>query len=243
MKKFLNVLLLVIALCFVVGCGKKESKIDSVSTAKEYYNTTMTEFLNAKDVQAKFTFVTGDETQTVTVAYSFTEDNVTVLSSVLKDADGEVSVYVKDGKCYLSRYNNTKEYYELTSEEAQEIIDEYSFAAYVSKVKEIFSDSFFANSTIVSSSTTSAELNCDVTSLEIDPNTPEDEVEAAEEELDRIRLMVSVKLSIEVADKKMTKLVGTFVNNSDVTSTVTVEFISTSAPTVEVPNVSEYVAK
>ena len=90
--------------------------------------------------------------------FSKTYNNqVEALSAQMTDDNGTVSLYIKDGYEYLSRYSNPKVRQAVTSEETNKIISDYKIDAYISNflVNSIFLPFFVVIVTVISSSSKS----------------------------------------------------------------------------------------
>ncbi len=245
MKKLIS-LFLVIFLMALVACGggnggnKKTEK--TVSDLQKCFNDTISEYKEANDVEFKITLVSTNTTE-ISVKYSIKDNKVESLASIAKDADGEVSVYVKDNVAYMARYNNEKTSMNLASEDATKIASEYRFDAYFNRAAEIFNASFFNASALEKVSDTEYDIICDLTALEVDESLDGEEYLQAQEDIENLMSLSEVSLKLFVDGEKVTKMVGSFAKDGGAKSTITVEFISLDPVTVTVPDASSYKAQ
>ena len=240
LKRLIPILLVVLAVFSLVGC-KKKGKDKSVDELNNALNNTVQEFKASGNVQAKIT-LTSTDTQTIDVKYSIENNKIKALATVLQDTNGEVSVYVKDGVCYIARYNSVKEKYTATDAELQKIAESYTLDAYIKKALDIFNKEFFKASSAEKLSDSSYKLTCDLASLQVSDDTPDDEILDAEAQIEKLQAMESVTLTLTLSGDAISVLEGTFVKDGK-TSTIKIEFLNKDSFTVEVPNQSEYVEK
>ena len=193
------------------------------------------------NVQAKITLKAEAE-EVIDVKYSISNGKITSLATVLTDSVGEVSVYVKDGVCYVARYSSPKEKYSATDAELTKIASTYTIDAYIKKATNIFNKEFFKASSITSSDGGVYKLACDLATLEVASDTSDDEILDAEAQIEALKALDSISLTLTLKDDLVAKFEGTFVKEGK-TSTITIEFLSTSAFEVNIPNASEYSEK
>ena len=239
LKRIIPILLILLAMFFVVGCKKNKTK--SADDLSKALNETVSTYKNASNVQAKIT-LNSTSTETIDVKYSLENGKIKALATVLTDENGEVSVYVKDGTCYLARYNSPKEKYSASAEELQKIADTYTIDAYIKKALDIFNDQFFKASSTEKTSNSSYKLTCDVFSLQVSDDTPDDKIIEAEAQIEKLQAMDSVSLTLNLNGDLIASLEGTFVKEGK-TNTIKIEFLNTNSFEVSVPNESEYTAR
>lgn len=235
MKKIVSILVLVLAL-LLVGCSQKKKSSDELY---KDLSDKVQEYANATAVEAKITLVSDGVTQTIDVCYEIENSKIKSLATVLTDSDGVASVYVKDGVCYMSRYSSVKQKYQATDEELTKIANNYTLDTYIQKALDIFNKEFFKASSVDAEGKTSFKLTCDLESLQVSDDVSDEDIIAMEEQVEKLKAMESVELVLNYENKALKSLDGTFVKEGK-TSTIKIEFISTSAKAVEVPNQSEY---
>ena len=238
LKRIIPILLILLAMFFVVGCKKNKAK--STDELNKALNDTVSTYKAASNVQAKIT-LTSSSTETIDVKYSIENGKIKALATVLNDENGVVSVYVKDGTCYLSRYNSPKEKYTPSAEELQKIADTYTIDAYIKKALDIFNDQFFKASSAEKTGD-SYKLTCDLLSLQVSDDTPDDKIIEAEAQIEKLQAMDSVTLTLNLSGDLIASLEGTFVKEGK-TNTIKIEFLNTNSFEVSVPNESEYTAR
>ena len=209
---------------------------------QKYFNDTISEYKEADDVEFKIT-LNSTATTEISVKYSIKNSMIESLASVAKDANGEVSVYVKDGVAYMARYNNEKTSMNLAQEDATKIASEYRFDAYFNRAAEIFNASFFNASALEKVSDTEYDIVCDLTALEVDETLDGEAYLQAQEDIENLMKLSDVSLKLFINGEKVTKMVGSFTAGDGVKSTITVEFISLDPVTVTVPDASSYKAQ
>lgn len=239
LKRILPIILLVVGVFVFSAC--KKSKIKSTDDLNSVFTKTVETYKSASSVQAKITLKAETE-EVIDVKYTIANGKITSLATVLTDSVGEVSVYVKDGVCYVARYSSPKEKYSPTDEELTKIAATYTIDAYIKKATSIFNKEFFKASSIESSDGGVYKLACDLATLEVASDTPDDEILDAEAQIEALKALDSISLTLTVKDDLVAKFEGTFVKEGK-TSTITIEFLSTASFDVNVPNASEYSEK
>ena len=236
MKRFLPVILIIILALFAFGCKKNKTK--SADDLSNILNSTNSAYANAENVQAKIT-LTSDSVQTIDVKYSIANGKIASLATVLTDSEGEVSVYVKDGTCYVARYNSPKEKYAATDIELTTIALSYKLDAYIKKAMDIFNGQFFKASSVEKVSDDTYKLTCDVNSLQVADDVPDEEILEAEAQIEKLKAMDSITLVLVLNGDSVKELEGTFVKEGK-TSKIKIEFLGTGSVEVSVPSASEY---
>ena len=239
LKRILPILLLVLAAFTLSACKKNKTK--TTDDLDSIFKNTVETYKGAANVQAKITLKAEAE-EVIDVKYSISNGKITSLATVLTDSVGEVSVYVKDGVCYVARYSSPKEKYSPTDEELTKIASTYTIDAYIKKATSIFNKEFFKASSIESSDGVEYKHACDLATLEVASDTPDDEILDAEAQIEALKALDSISLTLTVKDNLVAKFEGTFVKEGK-TSTITIEFLSTASFDVNVPNASEYQEK
>ena len=239
LKRILPILFLVFVVLLAAAC--KKNKIKNTDDLASAFEKTVEAYKNAENVQAKIT-LKSDTQEVIDVKYSISSGKITSLATVLTDSEGEVSVYVKDGTCYVARYSSPKEKYTATDAELTKIASAYTIDAYIKKATSIFNKEFFKASSIESSSDGVYKLACDLATLDVASDTPDDQIIEAEAQVEVLKALESISLTLTIKDDLVAKFEGTFVKDGK-TSTITIEFISTSAFEVSVPNASDYSEK
>ncbi len=240
MKRFLTILLLIIALAFTFGC-KKAGKDKTASDIENALNKTVETYKNANSVNAKIT-LNSDTTEVIEVKYTIENNKIKSLATVLRDDIGEVSVYVKDGTCYVARYNAPKEKYSATDEELTNIAANYTLDKYIKKALDVFNQQFFLASSFNKISDNEYKFTCDLTALVVADDIPDEDIIEAEAQIEKLKAMDSIDLTLTLADDNVSVFNGVFVKEGK-TSTIKIEFLSTDASTIEVPNVADYTEK
>ena len=240
MKRFLPILLLVFLLAFTFGC-KKDGKEKSASDVEASLNATVEEYAKANSVSAKIT-LTSDSNEVIDVKYNIENGKIKSLATVLTDSVGEVSVYVKDGVCYVARYNAPKEKYSPSDAELTSIASDYTLDKYIKKALDVFNKQFFAASSMTKVADGEYKFTCDLASLAVADDIPDDEVLEAEAQIEKLKAMDSIDLTLKLNGDKVKEFVGTFVKEGK-TSTIKIEFLSLDAVTIDVPSASEYTEK
>ena len=239
LKRILPIILLVVGVFVFSAC--KKSRIKSTDDLNSVFTKTVETYKSASSVQAKITLKAETE-EVIDVKYTIANGKITSLATVLTDSVGEVSVYVKDGVCYVARYSSPKEKYSPTDEELTKIASTYTIDAYIKKATSIFNKEFFKASSIESSDVGVYKLACDLATLEVASDTPDDEILDAEAQIEALKALDSISLTLTVKDDLVAEFEGTFVKEGK-TSTITIEFLSTASFDVNVPNASEYSEK
>lgn len=239
LKRILPILFLVLVVLLLVAC--KKNKVKNTDDLNNVFTNTVQTYKSAENVQAKITLKSETE-EVIDLKYSISGGKITSLATVLTDSEGEVSVYVKDGVCYVARYSSPKEKYTATDAELTKIASTYTIDAYIKKATSIFNKEFFKASSIESSDGGVYKLSCDLAALEVASDTPDDEIIEAEAQIEALKALESISLTLTLKDDLVAKFEGTFVKEGK-TSTITIEFISTSTFEVNVPNASDYQTK
>ena len=149
---------------------------------------------------------------------------------------------IKDNKTYMDVQGN-KTVVDTNETEMAELMEKYAFDGLTSYVRLILSPSFFTSSTVESSDSSKAILVCDTSLLEVDDTLDEKEFSKQEEIIFNLQLKNSVKLEMEYANAKATKLTVLIEDSEGNVEKISLEFVSTSAQTITVENPNEYEAK
>ena len=240
-NKIIITLIMAFMLLFVTGCKKEKDSIKSSNDLNNALNQTIEEYKTAQSVNAKISLISST-TQNISVKYNIENEKISSLATILTDSEGEVSVYVLDGICYISRYNAPKEKYTATDDELKTIADSYKLDAYIEKALEIFNVQFFNVSTCEETGDNVYKLTCDLDLLQVADDIPDDEIIDAEAQVEKLKEMESITLTLTLSDGKVSIFEGTFVKDG-ATSTIKIEFLGTNASEISVPNASEYTEK
>ena len=113
---------------------------------------------------------------------------------------------------------------------------------YIKKALDVFNKQFFAASSMTKVADGEYKFTCDLASLAVADDIPDDEVLEAEAQIEKLKAMDSIDLTLKLNGDKVAEFVGTFVKEGK-TSTIKIEFLSLDAVTIDVPNASEYTEK
>ncbi len=241
MKKFYSLITMLILVLLLGACTGGNSGL-SASEAKEYYESTITEYASANSVKIVLTMESVDETLTTELAYNKNDSQYVDYLLKQTDAEGTITTIIKDNKTYIDVQGN-KSVVDTNETEMAELMEKYAFDGLTSYVRLILSPSFFTASTVESSDDSKATLVCDTSSLELDESLSDKELLKQEEIIFNLQLKNSVKLEIEYANSKATKVVVLIEDLEGNVEKITLEFVSTSAQTIVVENPNEYEAK
>ena len=234
MKKFYSLIIMLI-LVLLLGACTTGSTFDA-SKAKQYYERAMEEYANADSIQIVLTMKSEGETLSTELAYNKNASEYLLKQS---DAEGTITTIIKDNKTYMDILGE-KSVVDVTATEMAQLMEEYSFDALTSYVKLILSPSFFANAIVESSADSSATLSCDVFSLEVDSELSAEEQAKQEEIIFSLQLKSSLKLEMEYANSKATKLVVLIEDSKGAVAEVILEFKSVETQNIVVENPSDY---
>ena len=240
MKKVFLLVLLLLCL-FLVSCGNKD-KEKSLDEVKKAFDETVALYGTSNTAQFKFT-LQNDDTTTITVKYTLLDNKVKEMSAITVNNNGEVSLFIKDGKAYMARYNSDKTVSDLSDADARTIASDYNFTGFMKRVLEIYSNSFFKASSIESGKDDVYVIVCNLDALEVDDSLDTDALMQQQADIERMQELTSVKLELTLDGNRVTKLVGTYVNKDNKTSVITIELLSLDAPTIEVSDPSSYKAQ
>ena len=183
-----------------------------------------------------------DETLTTELAYNKNDSQYVDYLLKQTDAEGTITTIIKDNKTYIDVQGN-KSVVDTNETEMAELMEKYAFDGLTSYVRLILSPSFFTSSTVESSDNSKATLVCDTSALEIDESLSDKELLKQEEIIFNLQLKNSVKLEMEFANSKATKVVVLIEDSEGNVEKISLEFVSTSAQTIVVENPNEYEAK
>lgn len=239
MKKVFYISLVLVLCLLLVACGSKGIK--DASGAKKAVDATMAEYEGAGAASVKFTFKEGEISETVSMTYKLnaTKDKIEELAYVSSNPNGEVSVYIKDGMAYMNSYGNkTKKAF--SDAENKICLEKYTFKSIRDAFEYLFNDSFYSSSSVASSSKGLVLLDCNIMNLQPNSNLDDDAYFDAEEKFEKLKEKKSLTLEVSYNNDKATKLVGVAIDNDDVQSTMTVEFLGTVA-NINYPSFDGYV--
>lgn len=228
MKKFYSlIMLLFLALC-LCACGSKGLK--DVNEAYTYLDTTVKAYEASQNVSVVVSMKNGENVLKTELQYNLGTNVEYAIK--MTDEIGEVSTVIKAGKSYLNRYGTTSSQ-DISGEEINEIIDNYSFEEITDDVLDVFSKAFFDASVIETSSENKVVLLCDPFAMVPDENA--DDYEEQEELIFSLQMLTSLRLELEYANKQITKLVGIFEDADGNISTTTIEFVSLEVQVIDAP--------
>ena len=246
-KKLLFVLVLLFAVV-LVGCnkggekdpGKKDPEkptIDITQVAADVQGT-FNKYSIADHGSFVLTSKSGETTSKVEMVYNYSDGSLDNQSTILTDAKGTMSVYIKDSKAYINRYDLAKTVIDVKESEGEDLVEKYNFNSFVEIPMTLLNGSFFKSSEIVSQENGDVKIELNIGTYDIDM---EEESEILTNIFDGIKEKDSVTLDVFYTENAVSKILVTIVGN-DVTSTIELEFRGTAEDEIAItfPDFSEY---
>ncbi len=248
-KSFVIICVLILA-CALVGCGNPaggggggggttppvEKTLEQV---KADVMNTLIAYGDAEHGSFKTIVKNGSAENTFEMIYNYDMGKVGILSlkSLVKNANGTISVYVTDGEAYTDRYGQSKTYIELKDSDAELIANEYSFNQFNEYLVTLLNNSFFASCTLDSTDNGVAKLTLNIGAYNIDS---EEESDVLTTMFDGIKEASSVGLEVTYSEDKVTNI--KFNMEADEVSSIELQLlgISDSDIAIEFPDFSDY---